>query len=131
MLVIYGGEQGDKIKRYVFNKMLYLLRNLPTTMTPKPEHKTRTIRAMHVYRQARKIHSKVRPLLLSDKTPNTGPPSAPPMSNNVDSKPDWKGEYPRESLRYRGSQRYKAKIKKEIYYNLNIDARGIIFMFCP
>ena len=41
----------------------------------------------------------------SDKYPMIGPPATPPMSNKVESIPDAKVVYPRESLRYKGSHR--------------------------
>ena len=55
-------------------------------------------------KEALHIQLKVLPTL-SDKNPIIGPPATPPISNKVDNSPDSKDVYPRESFRYKGSQR--------------------------
>ena len=82
---------------------------IPTINDPVSENKIRANRPKHEHRHALNTHSSICPRL-SDKIPKIGPPAAPPISNNVDNSPAVNGEYPRESFRYNGSQKYSAEI---------------------
>ena len=99
---------------------------IPRTIIPCEENKTRATKPKQAQRHARNNHSRVPPPpCLSIKTPKIGPPAAPPISNKVDKSPALRGGYPSESLRYSGSQRYRAEIaggrNQKIYYSLKME----------